>query len=79
MDTNYLNFRILLLKIIGSISWNQKNYFAEIMVKTSSLDDYAKKNNIDRIDFLKVDVEGSEIDCLIGAKNLKPHHTKIFP
>lgn len=30
---------------------------------------YTQSNNIDKIDFLKLDVEGHELECLKGAKN----------
>lgn len=35
-----------------------------------SLDDYCRSNGIDRIDLLKMDIEGGEYDALCGAKNL---------
>tara|TARA_B100000686_G_C16104358_1_gene624836 strand:- start:339 stop:476 length:138 start_codon:yes stop_codon:yes gene_type:complete len=34
-----------------------KNDFKTINVKTISIDDFVKKNNIDKIDLLKIDIE----------------------
>jgi FkbM family methyltransferase len=40
-----------------------------IKVPTVSLDDYVKKSGISSIDFIKIDVEGGELDVLKGAMN----------
>jgi FkbM family methyltransferase len=59
------------------------------VVKTISLDDYANKNKLQKVDFIKLDVEGSELAALEGAieilKSFKPklavalyHNTKDF-
>lgn len=39
-------------------------------IQAVSLDDYCTNNQINHIDFLKVDVEGAEIDVFQGAANL---------
>lgn len=39
-------------------------------VKLTKIDKFVEKNNISSIDFLKIDVEGSEYEVLVGAKNL---------
>jgi len=39
-------------------------------IKTVTLDSYAKKNNIKSIDVLKIDIEGSEVEALKGARNI---------
>jgi FkbM family methyltransferase len=39
-----------------------------------TLDDYAKLNNISTIDFLKIDVEGYELEAILGAKHLIQNH-----
>lgn len=36
--------------------------------KTVCLDDFILENNIESIDLMKVDIEGGELDCLLGAK-----------
>ena len=50
----------------------------EIEVPCITLDDYISKNNINKIDFIKADIEGSERYLLKGAKNvLKEFAPKI--
>ena len=39
-------------------------------VQATSLDDYCKSRGIERIDYLKIDVEGAECDVLQGASSL---------
>ncbi|MFN6481901.1 MULTISPECIES: FkbM family methyltransferase [unclassified Nostoc] len=39
-------------------------------VLTISIDDFVKKNNIERIDFIKMDIEGAELNSLKGAINV---------
>lgn len=48
----------------------QKQPVLEIVVKTTTIDAYCKKHNIDRIDFLKIDVEGAEVDVINGAREM---------
>jgi len=40
------------------------------LTNTISLDDFARKSNITKIDFIKSDIEGAEAKALIGAKNI---------
>ena len=46
------------------------------LVKTICVDDFVEKNNIEKIDFIKLDIEGAELPCLKGAqktiKKFKP-------
>lgn len=42
----------------------------EITVQTTTLDQFTKENHIDRIDLLKLDVQGAEYLVLEGAKEL---------
>ena len=57
-------------KLISSL--NNLNYFKEIDVNQISLDEYIIQKNIKRIDFLKIDTEGSEYEIIKGViKNLK--------
>lgn len=46
------------------------------LIYCDTLDNFIKKNNINKIDFIKIDVEGSEFNILKGGyntlKNLKP-------
>jgi len=43
--------------------------FAQINVPGYTLDDLVKSNNLGKIDLLKIDVEGHEVECLKGARN----------
>jgi len=42
----------------------------QIMVNTISLDEYVEARNMTRIDLIKMDVEGAELQVLKGGKNL---------
>lgn len=48
----------------------------KITVQTTTLDDYAKKNNIS-IDVIKIDVEGHELDVLRGATSILNNQSPI--
>ena len=39
-------------------------------VKTNTLDNFCRSKKIKKIDLLKIDVEGSELDVLKGGKNI---------
>jgi FkbM family methyltransferase len=41
----------------------------EVIVETITLDTFCSKNNIEKIDILKMDIEGAESDALDGFKN----------
>jgi len=43
-----------------------------------TLDTYCKENSINKIDFLKIDIEGMEIDVLNGGKKIIEKSTKII-
>ncbi len=51
-----------------AMKFNQS--FSIIKVKTNTLDNFCKIKKIKRVDLLKIDVEGSELDVLRGAKKL---------
>ena len=42
----------------------------KIVVPTIALDDFAAERSIDRVDILKMDVQGGEYDVLLGAESL---------
>lgn len=42
----------------------------EISVRVSTLDDYCASAGVDRIDFLKLDVEGFELQVLLGGERM---------
>ena len=41
----------------------------QITVLTTTIDNYCQRHSIKRINFLKIDVEGGELDVLYGAKH----------
>ena len=45
-----------------------------IIVETTTIDNFAKIQHIETIDFLKIDVEGFEYEVLNGAEGLLRHH-----
>lgn len=46
---------------------NYKGGFEKIITKSDLLDNYCRINNIENIDFIKIDVEGAELKVLNGA------------
>lgn len=51
----------------------------EILVTQVSIDNFAKENNIPKVDFIKMDIQGAEYDALVGAKNtIDAFSPKIF-
>jgi len=48
-------------------AWNAQK-IDEIGIKLMTLDAYIKNNCIKKVDFIKIDVEGTEIDVLNGSK-----------
>jgi FkbM family methyltransferase len=61
----------------GSITkWRDAAHIPQTNVPLMRLDDYVLEHGLNRIDFLKIDVEGAEIEVLLGAqsvlKNLQP-------
>ena len=74
-DRNWnLSRRIL----IGNLK-NKDSGYSKYKVKTSTLDNFVKKNKIKYIDICKVDIEGTELDFLLGSRNiLKENKIKIL-
>ena len=54
------------------------NFFYNIDTNIVPLAHYLKKNNINKIDFLKIDTEGYELEVLIGLKNTIKNVRIIF-
>ncbi len=53
--------------------------FVKNTVKTLTLDNYVKLNDIDNIDLIKIDTEGTEIDILkSGKKSIEKYHPIII-
>lgn len=42
----------------------------DVQVQCDSIDNICRKNGYERIDFIKMDIEGSEYDALMGAENM---------
>ena len=51
-------------------SFNMGKDFKTYKVKTDTIDNFCRIKKIKYIDVLKIDVEGGEIDVLLGAKNI---------
>jgi FkbM family methyltransferase len=50
-----------------------------ISVQAQTLDSFCEKHSISRVDFVKIDTEGAELDVLRGAANLlREHRIKII-
>lgn len=64
----------------GAINWQLASIYArnhhehgnlqEITVDVLTVEEYCRRANISHIDFLKIDVEGAEVDVLKGAASL---------
>lgn len=55
---------------VSELNYLQKT---EVLVNTVSLDYFCKIHGIDKIDFLKIDTEGAELEVLSGARVLLKH------
>jgi FkbM family methyltransferase len=53
------------IKYIKSSDLNVTNQ----MVRSISLDEFIISNNIEEIDLIKIDIEGGELNCLLGSEN----------
>lgn len=49
---------------------NEGQEIAKLNVNTNTIDTYCNENNIEYIDFIKIDVEGAEKIVLDGANNM---------
>ena len=66
-------------KLIFKILLQSSKGFTKYQVSTITLDNFIKKNEIQSIDVLKIDIEGSEYELLKGAKTtLKNNKVKII-
>lgn len=50
----------------------QKNLSRHETIKATTIDDFCRENKISQIDFLKIDVEGHELNVLKGAARMIP-------
>lgn len=54
----------------SSLSTHEREDFRVSETEIVPLDDYLKENNIEQVDFIKIDAEGSEMNILEGAQKL---------
>lgn len=54
----------------SSLARNGDEKVTEKIIKTITLDSYLSDKNIERIDFIKIDIEGSELKFLEGGKKM---------
>jgi len=59
-----------LLEPVDLDRWGFDKNNPSISIATITMDDFCAENNIEQIDVLKMDVQGSEFNVLIGASNL---------
>ncbi len=60
------------------LKWSNVIYPETIAVKTVSLDEWAEQNNIKKIDFLWLDLQGMALPVLQGSKKILQSTTAIF-
>ena len=48
---------------------NNEQIYKKLQIKIFKLKDYIEKNNIEKIDFMKIDTEGYEFEILLGLEN----------
>lgn len=65
-----LNNNAFFCKLRKFLLGEKKLVIKKEICKLTSLDEFVKKNNVDYIDLLKIDVEGFEFKVLKGAKNI---------
>ncbi len=57
--------------VVSSFLWcGGEKPKSEAFIKTTSLDEWAKQNGISHADYVKIDVQGAELDVLKGAKEI---------
>jgi FkbM family methyltransferase len=63
---------------VGYLDFNKNQTTHSLSVSTTTLDEHIQSNNIERVDFIKLDIEGAEVAVLRGGLNtLKTHHPII--
>ena len=77
INVNYEN-NVILSNVYEDYSWSEKLNETD-MVKTMRFDDYLNVNNIEFVDFLKVDIEGSEYRLFkdVSVETLQKRVNKI--
>ena len=62
---------------IFSLNFFKKNY-SKLKVECQTLDKFVKNNNIDKVDLLKFDTEGNELNILKGAKKVLKNTSIVY-
>ena len=65
---NELGNASTLLKNRDNTILRLQKYEKSVKVKTTTIDRFVKENNIEKVDFIKIDTEGSEREIIKGAK-----------
>jgi hypothetical protein len=47
-----------------------QHVITKVSVSVLRLDDWLQSNTVNRLDFIKMDIEGSELDALLGARRM---------
>mgnify|MGYP000698553959 FL=1 len=63
-ESNYYKRKFRLINFLDN-----KETYQKIKIKISKLKDYIEKNNIKKIDFMKIDTEGYEYEILLGLES----------
>ncbi len=70
-ENNYQNFKITKDSAFASFKNTERSEVINtVKVKTKKFDDYVREKGIEKIDFIKIDVEGAEKLVLDGAQNV---------
>lgn len=62
---------------ISSISCSRKRHASNVKVSVSTLDSILSELDIDKIDFVKMDIEGAEIEALKGMQSMLSKGTRF--
>lgn len=63
------------VSFVTSSTWSkidkdqQKDTYGNTNIQAVSIDEFVREKNIEKVDFIKMDIEGSELPALEGAKN----------
>jgi FkbM family methyltransferase len=55
---------------VSSLASAENGHYRTLEISIETLDDFCKNENIEEIDFLKIDTEGNEYAVLLGAKEM---------
>jgi FkbM family methyltransferase len=63
--------------LVPNITDNRRKYINQITVSVTTLNEVLDKEGNPKIDFLSIDVEGGDLDCLRGL-NLEQNHPRLI-